>query len=324
MSNSQPARTWPLFLNVLGLLCIVGGVSLIIFRNFLGVYSIGFIASVFSQDNSLNMGVDVFSLALAGLGVVIFILGSLILIRQKRPFCYIGDFINNYFLNSDVRDFFFPSNCFLSQSYYQFIFSISLIITYLLLFLFRFHFSPLIEPLFLEDGVFEWMTVVNLFISCILLITSLFLLFRKGSLRVNKPLTILVILGVCVFCLFFMLEEISYGQRLFGWETKGVFELNDQHETNFHNFLNPLMDDLSNLFGTLLFFFLLFGWIRHRESQTLTFRTLFPHPSLFFIVATVFGITATGQSDVMEEIISILMLVYSLTLLLLFRKRYSN
>ena len=75
-----------------------------------------------------------------------------------------------------------------------------------------------------------------------------------------------------------MLEEISYGQRLF-------------------------------------------GWIRQRESQSITFRILFPHPSLFFITLSVFAITATGQSDVMEEILSILVLVYSLTVWLILFKR---
>lgn len=46
--------------------------------------------------------------------------------------------------------FFSPPYCFLPKRYYLIIFWISLFISFLMIFLFRFHFSPLIEPIFKE------------------------------------------------------------------------------------------------------------------------------------------------------------------------------
>ena len=51
--------------------------------------------------------------------------------------------------------------------------------------------------------------------------------------------------------LYFALEELSYGQHMFRWETgKTWSELNDQQETNLHNVL-PLFDQLPRTLLTL-------------------------------------------------------------------------
>ena len=44
------------------------------------------------------------------------------------------------------------------------------------------------------------------------------------------------------FCKRLMgMEEISWGQRIIGWDTPDLWkQINAQHETNFHNFLNPI------------------------------------------------------------------------------------
>ena len=321
LDKNQTGNSWTTFANILGYLFIAGGLGMIIFRHFLCYNYLGFVATLFVHDAYLDIGPKGFTLFLIGAGALLLILGLVILLRKKRPFCFLFTFLNGYFLHKEIRRFFFPPHCFLPQTYYLITFWVSLFITYLLIFLFRFHFSPLIEPIFMEDGILEWMTVINLLLSCILLLSSIYLLFRRDTFKVNKYIAIVTMVIITLFCLFFMLEEISYGQRMFGWEAKGVFEYNYQQETNLHNFLNPMMDDLSNMSGTLLFFLLVFGWIRQRESQSITFRVLFPHPSLFFITASLFAITATGQSDVMEEILSILTLIYSLTVWFILFKR---
>jgi len=44
-----------------------------------------------------------------------------------------------------------------------------------------------------------------------------------------------------LFCLGFFLEEISWGQRIFGWETPGwMSKINIQNETNIHNICNKI------------------------------------------------------------------------------------
>lgn len=86
--------------------------------------------------------------------------------------------------------------------------------------------------LYNEDDFFEWLTVI-----CALTASVLFLLSinnREG--RINS----LIKLIMFFMFLYFGLEEISWGQRIFGWETPAGFaEINYQNETNIHNLFNP-------------------------------------------------------------------------------------
>lgn len=82
-----------------------------------------------------------------------------------------------------------------------------------------------------EDGLFEYGTAVFLFISGIVLARHCGSLFARGR-RLGAALTVLYAL------LFFFAagEEISWGQRIFGWESSEYFvENNHQAETNLHN-----------------------------------------------------------------------------------------
>lgn len=82
-----------------------------------------------------------------------------------------------------------------------------------------------------EDGFVEWMTVVPL------LLGSSLCLYRAGILAPFRPWTFRLALYVmALIFLFGALEEISYGQRLIGFESPAFFkQYNTQHEFNFHN-----------------------------------------------------------------------------------------
>jgi hypothetical protein len=83
-----------------------------------------------------------------------------------------------------------------------------------------------------EHGIIENLTVVFLFAAIALCLSSL-LKVRKQKLtkKLNTWLFILI-----AGAGYFALEELSYGQHLFGWGTTEAWkELNDQDETNLHN-----------------------------------------------------------------------------------------
>lgn len=81
-----------------------------------------------------------------------------------------------------------------------------------------------------EDGIFEWMTFWAALLAGILFLVHG---FRKGS-------SLAFILAT--LWLVFAFEEISWGQRVFGWETPENLEvLNYQEETNLHNVINPIL-----------------------------------------------------------------------------------
>ena len=106
-----------------------------------------------------------------------------------------------------------------------------------------------------EDHLVENMTALALLFTGFLFIK----LTLKSS---NKGLTFLFTLVALVF-LFGAGEEISWGQRIFGWETPEDFKaINDQDETNLHNinkkFFDRAVDRLTILFVlslTILRFF---------------------------------------------------------------------
>jgi hypothetical protein len=81
-----------------------------------------------------------------------------------------------------------------------------------------------------EDGIFEWFTFWAAFAAGIL--------FLAGGFKKHS---VLLIMFAFVW-LVFGFEEISWGQRVIGWETpEGLEALNYQDETNLHNVLNPIL-----------------------------------------------------------------------------------
>lgn len=82
-----------------------------------------------------------------------------------------------------------------------------------------------------EDGPLETATAVLLLVACIG--------FADASLRAGRTgltASAACLAAAALVCFLFMMEEISWGQRIFGWETPENLErINVQNETNLHN-----------------------------------------------------------------------------------------
>ncbi|WP_135504400.1 hypothetical protein [Roseovarius aestuariivivens] len=130
-----------------------------------------------------------------------------------------------------------------------------------------------------EDGFVEYGTAIFLFLASVVLAMNARSLKARGA-------------GLAVACtvfytlLFFFAagEEISWGQRIFGWETGETFqEINKQQETNLHNLIVPTpwgdFHLAKTLFGpiltTILLLYLVFlpllyprvGWIKRLADK---------------------------------------------------------
>jgi len=98
------------------------------------------------------------------------------------------------------------------------------------------------HPLYKEDGFFETATAI-------LALTSSLILFT-WSIKQNKHSGLAARLALSLMFFLFGMEEISWGQRIFSWETPGVLvELNDQNELNLHNIINPYLYSLTQLWS---------------------------------------------------------------------------
>jgi hypothetical protein len=80
-----------------------------------------------------------------------------------------------------------------------------------------------------EDYYVEWLTFLFLLASGVV---SLFIAISIKHKYGYLHWFFILFSGFVILAGF---EEISWGQRVFGWETKGIFEYSDQHETNLHN-----------------------------------------------------------------------------------------
>ena len=108
-------------------------------------------------------------------------------------------------------------------------------------------------------------------------------------------------------------EEMSWGQRIFGWESTGVFkEYNYQQETNIHNFLNPIFKYAYPLVGFSTFFILFFAWSFPQKNRSYLVKLFTPHPSSFFLFALAMGAGFEGHSEYFELLLEVAILLYSI------------
>jgi hypothetical protein len=98
-----------------------------------------------------------------------------------------------------------------------------------------------------ETGFVELSTALFLFIAIGVCISSLRITRRLHLSRYLRAWLVLLIAGAA----YFALEELSYGQHLFGWDTPDALkDLNDQEETNLHN-VHALFDQVPRALLTL-------------------------------------------------------------------------
>ena len=102
-----------------------------------------------------------------------------------------------------------------------------------------------------EDGIVEYATSAFYFGAGWLAVLA-----ARGLLRRDERLLGVLWAGLAVALVIVSLEEISWGQRLFGVPTPALFEANVQHEMNLHN-LPPIQHSLhaayiaTGLYGSL-------------------------------------------------------------------------
>ena len=145
-----------------------------------------------------------------------------------------------------------------------------------------------------EDGVSEWWSVVTYLASAVMAIVTARVLAQLGHPHLG-----LFHLLFAVLFLVAMMEEMSWGQRLFGWSTpETLTRVNEQGETTLHN-----IKGLDSIAATTFFwggFLALAGAAaravlhHHRRVTTADFilPSLIVSPALIMII---FSITA-GQS----------------------------
>ncbi len=170
------------------------------------------------------------------------------------------------------------------------------------------------EPSF--EGTMEKSSSLLFLFSAIILIISITRI-KKGlvpSRNWGKIIFSIIIISGILLLIFG--EEISWGQRIFGWESSSVFtEHNYQNEINVHNFFNPIFKYIYPIVGMGSFIVLFFMWIFPKKRKSYYFKLFFPHPSLFFLIFIMAcsSFSSAGE-EIYEQLFAIFVLLYSFRL----------
>ncbi|KZY40374.1 hypothetical protein A3731_37500, partial [Roseovarius sp. HI0049] len=173
--------------------------------------------------------------------------------------------------------------------------------------------------------------------------TALFLLVASGILVSNalslraKGLTLAAILTAVYALLFFLGagEEISWGQRIFGWESGEFFqENNKQKETNFHNLVVGGTHLTKTIFGTgltavILLYLIALPLLYPRVGliRRLADRLAVPVPGLrhtLFAVAASLVIVAMGDQNRKWEVYELIFSLLMVSIFLLPQNRHAT
>jgi hypothetical protein len=164
-----------------------------------------------------------------------------------------------------------------------------------------------------QETLIEQASSFLLLISSIILIISI---FNKHNINAPKKDTVmiknwLIFCSILLLCMY--MEEISWGQQFFKWESTGIFkEDNMQNETNMHNFIGPFFRFIYPIAGMGLFIVLFLMWFFYRGEKPYWLQIVTPHPSLITLTFIMACASFKGHSEVFEEMLAVFVLLYSI------------
>lgn len=179
-----------------------------------------------------------------------------------------------------------------------------------------------LEYLFQEDGFFENLTAINYFAASLLIVLSIWSIRKLDILRQTGKFKVVIIIFTIIFVSLFVIgmEEISWGQRIIGWETPtSLNRLNYSNETNIHNFFNPYFYNLYRFIGLFFLISLIVGWLLMRRFHPFFYHIIFPHPSLIVLAYLISLAGLTNLGELFEELFSLFWLFYAIRVFMCFR-----
>ena len=172
---------------------------------------------------------------------------------------------------------------------------------------------PGMSLLYGEDAPLETLTAILFIGSSFLLLGAA--MFHRQRLADHRKVVAVLLVGIAIAYLFFGLEEISWGQRLFGWTTPRILQRsNYQGELNVHNLVNPILGRLYR-WGMAAFALLTAaGWLRLSRFTETMLRFLIPHGAMagLLLLMLLFG-TIIPQQELLEQLGASFALFYALT-----------
>ncbi len=278
----------------LGILLVIVGLLLLIAFPYREIF-FQYAERNLSSDNQINptikflVTINYFFLAvgLVGSGVVLRFWGNVIF--DSAPVKGFQNTIQSYSIEPFSRE---PKSNPISNFYVSSLLGLVVFVGYKI--------GRAYKPLYAEGAFFETFTALAFFIAGIMV--GIAALKIRRSHRGVSLAYFVIMLGM----IFFALEEVSWGQWIFNWETPSAFPDNFQNETNLHNFLNPIQTPVESMMAVVtLLLVIVAGWSKVEKSVLPAL--LLPHPSL---VGLAFLAAVAHQGELIEELFAIFVLFY--------------
>lgn len=172
-----------------------------------------------------------------------------------------------------------------------------------------------LEWIIAEDGPLEYGNALGFAIAAILLGLSAWRYLRRRGSTVIAGILALLAGGSA----FVALEEISWGQRIFGLETPaGLERVNTQSELNLHNVATDTFEPTYLVLGAGVYAVAWLACLVRGTGATLPgrlapYRTLLPDPSLVFLAAVpvLFAIHIT-LNELVESVATVAVVLYAI------------
>jgi len=163
-----------------------------------------------------------------------------------------------------------------------------------------------------EDSIFEYLTFASYLAAAGFFLTTITRVW-KLSIPKQRGITIAIFIIVALICVFIAGEEISWGQRIIGWNTPDLIAArNFQQETNLHNFLSPRLKEQLVMITAIGFNIGLFGvWLGFWKEYEEYLSLIFPHPAMFVLVIFI-GVSGGFKEELFEELLAAFGLIYSI------------
>jgi len=182
------------------------------------------------------------------------------------------------------------------------------------------HFTVLYFGLPTYEGLLEYLSAIFVVLGLIFLIAGLANLKQNSMSGTAKNTIRAVVSIILVVLIFYLGEELSWGQQIFKWQSTGVFQThNYQQETNLHNFLNPIIGLFYPLVGLTSFLVMFFLWVFPSKNAGQVQKILIPPPGFFVIFLLMAGSGFYGPSEMFEALLSFGAFLYGVRFFLLLR-----
>lgn len=293
------------------ILFILCGLIVVTFHKAIFDITLPFITNYLSSDQKITSPL-VLERGIIFSGFLLIIIGFLLSKIKKIPQLKI---LHNTIWSSEVKgilfnDSFNATKLSFSRNKMIFYSSIALCIPIMILYALGFMKNNNLSFLFMEDGFFESVTAVLFLVSALILL-RVYINSKKQNCK-SFSINSNYFLSLAVIFIVIGMEEISWGQRIFGWGTPGnLSQINYQGETNFHNILNPFFV-AGYMFTTVLMFVVtLMAGIGNSNPKKNFDGLIFPHPSLLPVMFFMMLAALLKQLELVEELAAIFVFLYA-------------